>query len=149
MARSFDVTIKNREEQTLYGLWVRSSLTASGTEWENLMALYSRRSGDQGKKYVIRENTDGKMECDLFCGGQTGGEEISEFTVPAGEYASVTVTPKFGLFWGSAIDNADFNLRNEWPKVSGRKLDDFRMEIRDMLGKKPSLEILYRLLPEE
>ncbi len=149
MAKPIDVTIKNKEEQTLHGLWIRSSLTASGTEWENLMALYSRRSGDQGVRYVIRENADEKGDCDLFCGGHTGGEEISDFTVPAGEYASVTVTPKFGLFWGSALENADFYLRSEWPKESGRRLDDFRMEIRDMLGKKPTLEILYRLLPEE
>ena len=149
MAKSIDVTIKNWEEQTVYGLWIRSSLTAAGTEWENLMTLYSRRSGDRGIRFVIRENADEKQECDLFCGGLTGGEEISEFTIPAGEYASVTVTPKFGLFWGSAIENADYYLRSEWPKEAGRRLDDFRVEIRDMLGKKPSMEILYRLLPEE
>ncbi|MBR3718465.1 MAG: 6-phosphofructokinase, partial [Firmicutes bacterium] len=81
--------------------------------------------------------------------GLTGGADISDFTILAGEYVSVTVTPKFGLFWGSAIEEAEVYLRDEWPKQSGRKLDDFHMEIRDMMGKKPSLEILYRLLPEE
>ena len=29
------------------------------------------------------------------------------------------------------------------------RIDDFRMEVRDMMGKKPSIEIVYRVLPEE
>ena len=149
MAKTINATVKSREEQVVHGLWVRSTLNSSGTEWENLMRLYSKRSGDMGIRFVIRENTDEKRDCDLFCGGLTGGDDISDFTILAGEYVSVTVTPKFGLFWGSAIEEAEVYLRDEWPKQSGRKLDDFHLEIRDMMGKKPSLEILYRLLPEE
>ena len=86
-------------------------VVSSGTEWENLMRLYSKRSGDMGIRFVIRENTDEKRDCDLFCGGLTGGEDISDFTILAGEYVSVTVTPKFGLFWGSAIEEAEVYLR--------------------------------------
>lgn len=143
------IECKEREELKLYGIWTRSSVFAWESEWENLMMLYTRKSGDQGLRYVIIENTDAKGNCDLFCGGHTPGEGISEFTVPAGTYASTVVTPKFGLLWGRAMDNANLYLRDEWPKTSGCKLDDFRMEVRDMLGKRPTIEILYRLLPQE
>lgn len=143
------VECKEREEIKLYGLWARSNVFSWESEWENMMMLYTRKSGDQGKRYVILENTDAKGNCDMFVGGHTPGDGTGEFTVPAGLYASTVVTPKFGFLWGGAMDNASLYLRDEWPKTSGRRLDDFRMEIRDMMGKKPSIEILHRVLPEE
>ena len=143
------IECKEREAMTLHGLWIRSSVYSWESEWENLMLLYSRKSGDQGIRYVILENTDEKGNCDMFCGGLTPGEGTSECVVPAGTYASTVVTPKFGFLWGGALDNANLYLRDEWPKGKGLKIDDFRMEVRDMLGKKPSIEIVYRVLPEE
>ena len=47
------------------------------------------------------------------------------------------------------MDNANLYLRDEWPKTSGCKLDDFRMEVRDMIGKKPTIEIVYRVKTEK
>ena len=69
--------------------------------------------------------------------------------MPAGLYASTVVTPKLGFLWGGAVDNANLYLRDDWSKEQGLKLDDFRMEVRDMLGKKPTIEIVYRVLKEE
>ena len=143
------VDCREREALTLYGIWVRSNVYSWESEWEHPMVLYSARSGDQGKRYVILENTDEKGNCDLFVGGHTPGTDLSEFTVPAGLYASTVVTPKLGFLWGGAMDNANLYLRDEWPKEKGCKIDDFRMEVRDMMGKKPSIEIVYRVLPEE
>ncbi len=148
MASNIVAECKYREAQKVHGLWIRSSLSAAGTEWENLMHLYSIKSGDQGTRYVIRENTDAKQSCDLFCGGSGEGEGTSEYEIAAGEYVSCIVTPKLGLFWGRAMDDADIYLSKVWPGQNGRKLDDFRMEIRNMTGKKPFVEILYRVLPE-
>ena len=149
MAKEILCECKEREEVKLYGLWTRSSLSSAETEWEHLMSLYSAKTGDKGIRFVIRENTNEKKDCDLFCGGLTPGEGVSEVVVPAGTYVSTVVTPKFGLFWGSAMDDADIFLRNEWPEQNGCRLDDFRMEIRNMMGKKPSIEIIYRVLPRE
>lgn len=143
------IECKERKELKLHGLWVRSNVYSWESEWENLMMLYTRKSGDQGKRYVILENTDAKGNCDMFVGGHTPGDGTGEFTVPAGQYASTVVTPKLGFLWGRAIDNANLYLRDEWSKANGIRLDDFRMEIRDMLGKQPNIEILYRILPEE
>ena len=143
------VECREREEIKLYGLWIRSNVYSAETEWEHPMVLYSARSGDRGKRYVIMENTDEKGGCDLFVGGHTPGTDLSEFTVPAGLYASTVVTPKLGFLWGGAMDNANLYLRDEWPKGQNVKIDDFRMEVRDMIGKKPSIEIVYRVLPQE
>ena len=149
MAKTMTAEIKEREAQTVYGLWRRSSVNSAVSEWEHLMVLYTSKTGDKGMRFVIRENTDEKMNCDLFCGGQTNAEDLSVCTIPAGTYVSVRVTPKFGLFWGTAIDDADRYLQNEWLSTSGRRLADYRLEIRDMMGKKPYVEILYKLEPEE
>ena len=138
-----------REALTLYGLWVRSNVYSWESEWEHPMVLYSARSGDQGKRYVILENTDEKGNCDLFVGGHTPGKDTSEFVVPAGLYASTVVSPRMTFLMNSALDNANFYLRDDWSKAQNLKLDDFRMEIRDMTGKKLSIEIVYRVLPEE
>ena len=143
------VECKEREAFKLYGLWVRSNVYSAETEWEHPMVLYSARSGDKGIRYVIMENTDEKGNCDLFVGGHTPGTDLAEFEVPAGLYASTVVTPKLGFLWGGAMDNANLYLRDEWPKERGCKIADFRMEVRDMMGKKPSIEIVYRVLPEE
>lgn len=139
------VECKEKEAFTLYGLWVRSNIYSAETEWEHPMMVYTARSGDKGKRYVILENTNEQGECDLFVGGHTPGKDTSEYTVPAGLYASAVVTPKLGFLWGGAIDSANFYLRSDWPKEQGVELDDFRMEVRDMLGKKPSIEIIYRV----
>ena len=78
------VECKEREEIKLYGLWSRSNVFSWESEWENMMMLYTRKSGDQGKRYVILENTDAKGNCDMFVGGHTPGDGTGEFTVPAG-----------------------------------------------------------------
>ena len=69
--RPVTVECKERKAITLHGLWVRSNVFSMETEWENLMMLYTRKSGDQGVRYVIWENTDSKGGCDMFCGGLT------------------------------------------------------------------------------
>ena len=143
------VECKERKAVKLYGLWIRSNVYSAETEWEHPMMLYSQRSGDKGIRYVIQENTDEKGNCDLFVGGHTPGKDTAEYVVPAGLYASTVVTPKLGFLWGGALDNANLYLRDDWPKKQGLKLDDFRMEVRDMLGKKPAIEIVYRVLKEE
>ena len=143
------VECKEREALTLYGLWVRSNIYSWESEWEHPMVLYSGKSGDKGLRYVILENTDEKGSCDMFVGGRTPGEDLSEFTVPEGLYASTVVTPKLGFLWGNAMDNANLYLREDWPKAQGLALDDFRMEVRDMIGKKPTIEIVYRVKTEK
>ena len=143
------IECKERESITLYGLWVRSNVYSWESEWEHPMMLYSTRSGDKGKRYVILENTDDKGNCDMFVGGLTPGKDVSEFVLPAGLYASTIVTPKLGFLWGLALDNANLYLRDDSSKEQGLKLDDFRMEVRDMMAKKPTVEIAYRVLPQE
>ena len=150
MANQIQAKVTNRPVQMLHGLRIRSTIISSEVEWENLMMLYSNKAKeDKGLRYVIRDNADEKGSCDLFCGGETGTPDTITCELPEGEYVSVVVTPKWGIFWGRAIDSADRYLRNEWAQKNGRTLDDFRMEIRDMLSSKPSIEIVYRLLPKD
>lgn len=149
MAKKITAELKEMEAFTVHGVWARSSYYSADTEWENLMRLYTAVTQDKGTRYVIRENVDAKMDCDLFCGGNTANEQTSDVTVPEGLYVCARVKPKFGLFWGGALDETDLYLFKTWPEESGYELDDFRMEIRDMTGKDPYVDILYKIKEPE
>ncbi len=146
MAKPVKTECKDKGELVLYGLWIGSNRTSFEAESENLMILYSSKvSHQKALRYVICEKPDERGNLDMFCGGEEPGEGLDEYRIPAASYVSTTVTPKFGFLWGGALDNADRYLRKDWPEESGRRLDGFRMEVRDMVSSKPSIEILYRL----
>lgn len=100
---------------------------------------------------VTRDHDPASGRLTLFFGGNTANEALEDIDMPAGVYARMVLRPKYGLFWGKAIEEAKRWFYGEWlPQSKFSPLNlEFEHHTDRTTGKQPTLELFFALRKKE
>lgn len=147
-----DVRVGEQAERIVYGLWASSSDRTISSDIASLSKAYHAAVGlPEGEvlPYVVlsRNYDEGAGSFELFVGGTVEAPGVERFAIPAGCYASVTIGPKLGFFWGPAIGEAKRCVYRTWLPTSGYAALNLEYEYHTerSVGKHPTVDILFAL----
>lgn len=116
---NLEVTVEYKEQQTIYGLWKNSNDKTIPKDIKVLSGKYHTAvSIPEGKVlpyFVLSRNFDEQSKnFEMFIGSTIDKNGLESLVLPAGEYARISVKPKFGLLWGASIGEAKRYFYKKW-----------------------------------
>ena len=102
---SLAVKIEFMETKTIYGLWkktndktIRKDINYLSTKYHEIVSI---SKGKVLPYFVLSKNYDEiSKNCEMLIGGDIVHDNLESFTLPAGDYAIITIKPKM-FFVGS------------------------------------------------
>lgn len=148
--KQWEVTLIQMDEQALLGVWMNSNDKTIAGDIASLSRQYdtmiSRDRGTVLPYFVLSRNYDEHSgDFELFVGGTLESGGLERFVLPAGEYAKITVRPKFGFLWGVSIGQAKTYFYKKWiPQSPYRALNmEYERHTEESVGKRPSVALLF------
>ena len=147
-----DVTVIERPDKEIYGLWGKSSDKTIAKDIPRLSKQYYDTIGEKPERvlpfFVASKDYDEQTgEFDLFVGGEIECEKLTAYELPCGYYGKVVVKPKMGFVWSMAIGEAKRYVYTKWVLSSEYKALNMEYErhTEKSIGKKPEIEMFFAL----
>ena len=148
--KKFDVEISEISEVKIYGFSKKSN---DKTIAKDIHELSVKFYGIMNKKpvipyFILSKNYDIKTkDFEMFIGSIYENTLFTQYIIPEGKYAKITVRPKLGFMWGLSIGEAKRYFYTIWLKNS--KYEPLNMEYEyhteKSIGKKPAIDILFSI----
>lgn len=144
------IQIDRQPQQDLWGLWCRCTPSTAAHSSQVLAAAYGkaapRGNGPSFPFFILsRGRGEGKEEYDLFAGGVRPGEELGEYALPEGMYASVEVSPRFGIaaFWNSTLEETRRKMLAQLAEEGWRPLGlEYQLHGEESLRRPPVIRLV-------
>ena len=83
----------------------------------------------------------------MLIGGNIVNNELDNYTLPAGNYAKITVKPKMGFLWGASIGEAKRYFYIKWLLENPYKALNMEYEYHTekTIGKSPTMDIIFAI----
>ncbi len=150
------VDIMELEEMTLYGLWKGSNDKTVSSDIDFMSKEYheavGRRDGEILPYFVLSRNYDKQCrEFELLVGSTLEHENLERLILPQGPYARITVSPRFGRWWGMAIGEAKRYFYTKWLPGSPYEALNLEYEYHTQKSKDshPSIDIMFAVRKKE
>ena len=149
---SLKVDIIYMEQQTLYGLWQKSNDKTISKDIKALSKQYHAIVSMPERKvlpyFVLSRNyNEQSRDFELFIGGVIDKGCLERYTLPAGEYAKITVKPKLGFLWGASIGEAKQYFYTKWLPASAFEALNLEYEhhTERSMEKQPTIDIIFAI----
>ena len=148
--------IRWQPEEALWGLWCRCTPATAGHSAQALASAYGK-AAPRGERpafpfYLLARGRGGpEEEYDLFAGGTRPGEALGEYRLPAGWYASLPVSPRWGIgaFWNRSLEEARKELLEELPRLGCRPLGlEYQLHGEESLRRPPVVRLVVAVARE-
>lgn len=146
------IELASQKEQVMFGLWMNSKDRSISSDIKILSqkyhAAFSSVEGSVLPYFVLSRNYDEQSgSFELLVGSTIEKESLETLILPAGDYAQMTVRPKLGVLWGSAIGQAKrFFYKNWLPASSYQGLNmEYELHTEKSTGKHPSIALLFAI----
>ena len=147
-----EVQIIQIEETEIYGLWQQSIDSTVAKDIDRLSKqqydAVQKEEGTVLPYFVLSRNYDENTKTfELFAGSTTEHLGLQSLSLPGGQYAKITVRPKFGFIWGAAIGEAKQYFYTKWLPASSYAAANMEYEFHTekSIGKKPEIDIIFGL----
>lgn len=147
-----NVTLEQRGEQTLYGLWAPSNDRTVSKDIPHLSEQYYRAAQQENGTvfpfFALSRNYDEQTRgFELFIGSIADHEGLEAFVLPAGTYGKLTVRPKLGFLWGAAVGQAKTFFYAKWLPSSGYRAANLEYEYHTekSVEKSPSIDLFFTI----
>ena len=147
-----EVTVAQMDEQTVYGLWRKSNDKTITGDIKVLSEKYHaavKIPEDKVFPYFVlsRNYEEQSKDFELLIGSTIRKDGLKSFTLPAGEYARITVKPKLGFLWGAAIGEAKRYFYTKWIQESPFEALNMEYEYHteESVGKHPTITIVFAI----
>ena len=148
----FKVNVVYKEQQVINGLWKKSNDKTISKDIEELSKRYHKVVSLPGKKvfpyFVLSKNYDEKSkDFEMFIGSTIKKESLDSFILPAGEYAKITIRPKFGFWWGISIGEAKryFYTKWIWENPYEALNMEYEYHTEKSVEKRPTIDIIFAI----
>ena len=149
---TIEVTISTQPEQSIYGVWRKSS---DRTVSKDIPSLTRDFYGIICKPYdsvlpffVLSNNyNEATGQFDLLIGCERAERGLELYHLPAGPYAKIVVKPKLGLLWGFAIGEAKRFFYTKWLPASEYEAVNMEYEFHTekSVVKKPEIDLMFAI----
>lgn len=146
------VDIEYIEQQTIYGLWKKSNDRTISKDINTLSKQYHAAvTMPEGKVlpyFVLSRNyNEQSHDFELFIGSTIDKVGLESCVLSAGDYAKITVKPKFGFLWGASIGEAKQYFYTKWlPKSSFEALNlEYEYHTERSKKKHPTIDIIFAI----
>lgn len=146
------VEMRTIEEQIIYGVWGKSNDKTISKDIKTLSGQYhlavNKPEGSVLPYYVLSRNYDEQSRAfELFIGSTMDREGLEKVTLPAGEYAGITVRPKLGFLWGVSVGEAKRYFYTRWlPESPYLALNmEYEYHTEKSMGKYPEITIVFAI----
>ena len=147
-----DITIINRPQREIYGLWEKSNDKTIAKDIPALSRLFydtvEQNTGSVLPFYVLSKNYDKTSGTfDLFIGSETTHHALESFLLPEGIYGRVTVKPKLGFLWGFSVGKAKRYFYSEWlPSSQYTALNiEYEYHTEKSIARKPQIDLFFAI----
>ena len=153
---SVEVTMIERPNKKIYGLWGKSSDKSIPKDIPMLSKQYYATIEEKPESilpfFIVSKDYDEKTgDFDLFIGGEIESENLTAYELPSGYYGKVVVKPKMGLIWSIAIGEAKRYVYTKWIRSSEYTALNMEYEYHTekSIGKKPEIELFFALIKND
>lgn len=153
---AYTIQLQQKEPITLYGLWRPSNDRTTSRDISDLSLAYHAAAKASGRVilpyFVLSRDYDPATgNYSLFIGSTFQAEGLEPFTLPAGTYASVTIRPSMGLFWGRTIGKAKRYFYQTWlPASDYEPLNmEYELHTQRSIQKHPTVDLLFAIRPRQ
>lgn len=150
--KTLDINVVHLDELKIFGLWRKSNDKTISNDIKNLSEKYhSVVSLPEGKVLpyiVLARNYDEKSKSfEMFIGSTTDKNGLERLILSAGEFARITVKPKFGFLWGVSIGEAKRYFYTKWlPESPFKALNlEYEYHTENSIGKHPTIDIFFAI----
>ncbi|MDO5518151.1 MAG: effector binding domain-containing protein [Clostridium sp.] len=147
-----EVNILRLENQTIYGVWKNSNDKTVSEDIKSLSEKYNSIISSSEESplpfYVLSRNYNQETkDFEIFVGSTTQRDNLESLMLPAGEYASITIKPKFGFLWGTSIGEAKRYFYTKWlPETPyNSKNIEYEYHTEKSKGKHPAVDIIFAI----
>ncbi len=139
-------------ELSWYGLWGKANDQTISKDISSLAAAYHKitrtKKGEVLPFIVLTRNYNAQSgDAELFIGGEKRSEGLEKLILPQGEYAKITVAPKFIFMWGLYAGKAKRFFYTQWLPKSPYESKNLEYELHtdESLGKKPTIDVFFAI----
>lgn len=151
--KTLNVIIEDKiAEIKLYGHWIKSNDKTISKDIPLLSKKYYK-SIQKAKCKVLpffvlsRNYNENTKDFELFIGSILEDKKLEEFILPKGTYAKITIKPKLGFIWGTAIGEAKNYFYTKWLPSNNYKAVNMEYEYHTekSIGKSPTIDIIFAI----
>lgn len=149
---NLEVKIDFIETRTIYGLWKKTNDKTIGKDINSLSQKYheiiSIPKGKVLPYFVLSKNYDEKSkDFEMLIGGNIAHDNLESYTLPARDYAIITVKPKMGFLWGASIGEAKRYFYSKWLLENPYEALNMEYEYHTekTIGKHPTIDIIFAI----
>ncbi len=144
------VRIEPYKEIILYGLWRKANDKTVAKDITDLSSTYHQVTATQHGAvlpfFVLSRNYHpDSQDFELYIGSLTPGVSLEKLVLPEGQYAVITVKPKFGFLWGLAVGEAKRYFYTQWLPASTCQAENMEYEYHSekSIGRNPTVDVVF------
>lgn len=148
--KEFDVELESIDETIIYGIWMKSNDKTISKDIQKLSKEYyevvSKNQGEVLPFYVLTTNYKEKTgDFQMLIGGNMERDDLEHYKLKQGKYAKITVKPKLGFLWGTAIGEAKKFFYKKWiPERGYKPLNvEYEFHTEKSLEKSPTVDLIF------
>lgn len=149
---NLNVDIEYIELQKIYGIWQKSNDKTVSKDIKTLSKNYITTVSMTRKMvlpyFVLSKDYDAvSNNFEMFIGGNISNSNLESLTLPAGEYAKITVKPKLVFLWGASIGEAKRYFYTKWlPKSNYEALNmEYEYHTEKSTGNNPTIDLIFAI----
>ena len=147
-----EVKIVFIEMRTIYGLWKKTNDKTIQKDINSLSKKYhgiiSIPKGKVLPYFVLSKGYDNiSKDFEMLIGGNIVHSGLEGYSIPAGDYAKITVKPKMGFLWGASIGEAKRHFYTKWLLENPYEALNMEYEYHTekTIGKDPTIELIFAI----
>lgn len=146
------VEIIKVKETAIFGVWKNSNDKTISKDITSLSNEYRSVVSSPEKTvfpyYVLSRNyNEATKNFEMFIGSTLEKDGLKELTLSSGEYAKITIKPRFGFLWGVAVGEAKRFFYTKWLPVSQYQALNMEYEFHTEKSKNthPAIDIILAI----
>lgn len=139
-----------KEACMIYGVWKDANDRTVSKDIQDASVKYHATVGipeGQVLPYFIlsRDYDELSRNFKLLVGSTMVKDGLEQVSLPAGEYACITIRPKLGFLWGLAIGEAKQYFYKKWlPQSEYESLNmEYEFHTEKSVGKHPTVDVIF------